>query len=69
MYGDVKLVKDEEKRFLYEHISDESFRLLTLHQSGEIVIKVNVYKDIKEYLDEKTTKEKFTWTGRDFLRI
>jgi hypothetical protein len=69
LYNDIKLDKDEETRMLYKHSVNESFRVLTLHQSGEVIIKVKSYKDVREFVEDNSTKPKYIWSGQDFLRI
>jgi D-tyrosyl-tRNA(Tyr) deacylase len=69
LFVDVNLKKNEEQRLLYRHQSKDSFRILTLHQSGTVAVKARTYKNVKEFIDDTNSKNKFTWTGQDFLRI
>ena len=57
---------------MYHHTHDKSFRIVALHQNGEIVIKVQAYKTIREYLDsynDSNIKRTYSWSGRDYVRI
>ena len=69
LYTDVKLTKGEDKRIIYHHISNDSFRVLTLHQSGEVIIKVRPYATVKDFISDHSIKEKNAWSGRDFVRV
>ena len=54
---------------LYHHQNKDKFRVLALHQSGEIVIKAKKYKSVRDFINDNSTKIKYPWMGRDFLRI
>jgi hypothetical protein len=43
--------------------------MVTLHQTGEVLLKAKTYKTIKDYLADDSAKKKYTFSGTDFLRI
>jgi len=47
LFVDVKLQKNEEKKLLYKHQGNDSFRILTLHQSGTVTVRARTYKNVK----------------------
>jgi len=55
--------------FVYKHEVNDSIKILALHQNGELFINVKSYPSAKELLSDEATKIKYTWSGKDFLKI